>query len=293
MTIRIDPYKRYSGGAKALSKHTGILRATPKQVERHGTFDTIINWGNSERRFTNATYINNPEAVAIASSKLSTARCFCAEGIPQPAYTTEQNVADEWVNRGRTVLCRTLTRSSSGRGIVIVNTSWEEGPDNGRDGSDVTSPSNDRGAGRGGIRRGRVLVNAPLYTRYVKKADEYRVHVFDGEVIDVQKKRKRQEVPNEEVDYQIRNHNTGWVFCREGVECPSIVLQSSIRAVSVLDLDFGAVDVGYNVEGGSCFVYEVNTAPGIEGSTLDSYYNAILKRLPQISGGAYRRRRRA
>lgn len=277
MTLRIEPYKRYSGGAKALSKRIGVLRATPKQVQKHGTFDTIINWGNSERRFANATYINDPQAVAIASNKIHTARRFGEAYIPQPKYTTDRRCATEWVSEGRAVLCRTLTHAHGGRGIVLVNRGFEPSP-RGR-------------VGRGGIRRGNVLVDAPLYTRYVKKAEEYRVHVFDGEVIDVQQKRKRQEVPNEEVDYQIRNHDTGWVFCRDGLVCPDIVLQSAVRAVSVLGLDFGAADIGYNRAGESCLVYEVNTAPGIEGSTLDSYYEAILKRLPYLSRGAYARRR--
>ena len=51
MKIRIEPYKRWSGGAKALGERCGILRATPRQVERHGDFDVVINWGNSEKRF--------------------------------------------------------------------------------------------------------------------------------------------------------------------------------------------------------------------------------------------------
>jgi hypothetical protein len=72
--LRIEPYKPGSKGARALSKRTGILRATPKQVRRHGTFNTLLNWGSSERRFPNGEYINDPEAVAIASDKLLTAR---------------------------------------------------------------------------------------------------------------------------------------------------------------------------------------------------------------------------
>ena len=131
-----------------------------------------------------------------------------------------------------------------------------------------------------------------MYTKYFKKADEYRVHVFDGEVIDVQQKRKRQEVPNEEVDYQVRSGRNGWVFCRDGVDCPGSVRIMACRAVNVLGLDFGAVDIGWNRHNEECAVFEVNTAPGLEGSTLDSYYRAIANRRPEIQGGAYARRRR-
>jgi len=295
-TTRIDPYKRGSKGARALSLRIGVLRATPRQVRGHGTFDTIINWGSSDRRFPNATYINDPDAVTIASSKLLTARRFGESHIPQPPYTTERAGAQCWLDDGRSVLCRTLLRGSGGSGITLVH-SEDNGPgdveadtdDNGRaarDGRRLRS-----GAGRRGLRRGRVLVDAPLYTQYVKKADEYRVHVFDGEVIDVQQKRKRQEVPNEEVDYQIRNASSGWVFCRDDVDCPDSVKRTAIRAVSVLGLDFGAVDIGFNHHTETESVYEVNTAPGLEGTTLDRYYEALERRLPYLSRGAYARRR--
>ena len=211
--IRIQPYKRWSGGAKALGNRCGILRATPRQVERHGDFDYIINWGSSERKF-NGTYVNEPEKVAIASNKLRAAETLGNYGVPQPTYTTDTEVAQGWLDEGSSVVCRTLLRANSGRGIILCT-----------------------------AENGTPLAKAPLYTKYVKKADEYRVHVLGDRVIDVQQKRKRQEVDNEEVNYQIRNASNGWVFCRDGVEPSPYVTDAAVRAVSALGLDFGAVDV--------------------------------------------------
>ncbi len=269
MTIRIDPYKAASKGAKALSQRTGILRATTKQVQKHRTFDTVLNWGNSERRFHDARYINDPEAVTLASNKLRSARRFGEAYITQPPYTTDGRIAGEWHESGRGVCCRTLLRASGGRGLTYVR---------GRRRNDRCS-------------NGR-LVEAPLYTQYIKKADEYRIHVFDGNVIDVQQKRKRQEVPNEEVNYQIRNACNGWVFCRDDVDCPESLMGLAIRAVSVCGLDFGAVDIGYNRDKETGYVFEVNTAPGVEGTTLDKYFEAICGLLPSIRGSIYEKRRR-
>lgn len=260
MKIRIEPYKRWSGGAKALGKRAGILRATPKQVAKHGDFTHIINWGNSERRF-NGTYINQPEQVAVASDKLRSAKAFNDYGTPQPDFTEDRDVAKEWAAEG-TVVCRKLLRASCGRGIVLA-----ESPD--------------------------MVVPAPLYVKYIKKADEYRVHVFAGQVIDIQQKRRRLEVPDEEVNYQIRNHHNGWVFARDGVVCPSAVTDAAVSAVSALGLDFGAVDIGFNNHSGTPAVYEVNTAPGLEGTTLEKYYNALRAKYPQINGGMHRVRRAA
>ena len=267
MSIRIEPYKRWSGGAKALGNRCGILRATPKQVNKHTDFTHIINWGNSERRF-NGQYINNPENVSLASNKEAAFQRFKEAGVPIPDCTTDKTVAVGWLQAGHGVVARTLLRASGGRGIKLV------------------VPN-----GGGGADDKLLLPDAPLYTIYVKKAEEYRVHVVRGEILDVQQKRKRQEVPNDEVNYQIRNASNGWVYCRGGVTAPDCVRVAARAAVSALGLDFGAVDVGYNKHEGSACVYEVNTAPGLEGTTLERYYTAFLKLFPQLKGGMYLRRR--
>jgi glutathione synthase/RimK-type ligase-like ATP-grasp enzyme len=293
VTLRIEPYKKGSKSAKALARRTGILRATAKQVQKHGTFDTVLNWGNSERRFNDAEYINDPEAVAIASDKLRSARRFGESHIAQPEYTTDKAVAEDWYNAGDAVCTRRYLRASGGRGLTVTS-GGQQGVGDTEDtpgGLGIGDRRHGRGLGNGNGGRG-ILDDAPLYTKYVKKADEYRIHVFDGEVIDIQQKRKRQEVPNDEVNYQIRNACNGWVFCRDNVHCPAECLALARRAVSTLGLDFGAVDIGYNRSTTSAVVYEVNTAPGLEGTTLDKYHEAITARIPAISGGIFAKRRR-
>lgn len=266
MKIRIEPYKTWSGGAKALGKKCGILRATQAQVNKHGDFDVIINWGRNTRRF-NGQYINTPDAVVRATDKKASFEAFQAASVPCPAVTTDRTVAEQWLGDGRSVVARKLLRANGGRGIVLVTPEGSELGDT------------------------HELPNAPLYVEYFKKAEEFRVHVFGNTVIDVQQKKRRLEVPDEQVNWQIRNASNGWVFARENVEAPDCVKDSAGLAVSALGLDFGAVDVGYNRHKGTCVVFEVNTAPGLEGSTLDSYYEAFLAKFPDLRGGMYRRRR--
>lgn len=259
--IRIEPYKTWSGGAKALGERCGILRATRRQVAKHGDFDYIINWGRNERRFR-GEYLNDPERVREATDKLLSARKFQAAEVPSPDFTDDQSVAQGWYDEGHAVVCRTLLRANGGRGIVLA------------------SPENEQG-----------IVRAPLYTKYEKKADEYRVHVFNGEVIDIQQKRRRLDTPDERVDFQIRNAANGWVFCRDNVVCPDPVRGAAVGAVNSLGLHFGAVDIGYNQHHNRAAVYEVNTAPGLEGTTLDRYYEALVKQFPAIRSGMYKKRR--
>ena len=262
MKIRFEPYKLRSQGCRAIADHIGVLRTTPRQVRKHGDFDVIINWGNSQRRFPNARYINDPEAVVHACDKIASLRIFAYTGVPHPDFTTDRAVASQWWEDGLGVVARTLLRAHSGRGIVLC--SREDGKE---------------------------LPRAPLYTKYIKKAEEYRVHVMAGKVIDVAQKRKRREVDNDEVNYQIRNARNGWVYCRDDVECPNTVLAAAVDAVRSLGLDFGAVDVGYNVKRNEPCVYEVNTAPGVEGTTLDRYKEGFAELLPSLRGGRYRYRR--
>ena len=44
---------------------------------------------------------------------------------------------------------------------------------------------------------------------------------------------------------------------------------------NLLGLDFGAVDIGHRLIDNKLFVFEINTAPGITGTTLDNYAKAI------------------
>jgi glutathione synthase/RimK-type ligase-like ATP-grasp enzyme len=116
------------------------------------------------------------------------------------------------------------------------------------------------------------LVYAPLYTLHTKHKHEYRVHVFKDQVLDVQMKRKRNGSLR---GSGIRNYSNGWVYARAEIAPSEELLLSSIQAVKLLGLDFGAVDIGHRLIDNKFFVFEVNTAPGLEGTTLDKYQKAI------------------
>lgn len=206
---------------------------------RQNRHDLVINWGT-----TGQDGLNNPLAVERATDKRLTLHALSNAGIACPDYSTDREEAVNWLEEGSGVVCRTLARASAGKGIVIAGSQEE-------------------------------LVDAPLYTRYIKKVEEYRVHVFNGRVIDVQRKARSTDVPDEQVNWQVRTHANGFIFAREGVELPVEAQALCIDAVAALGLDFGAVDIVYNAKKNQYYVLEINTAPGLEGQTLISYADAI------------------
>jgi glutathione synthase/RimK-type ligase-like ATP-grasp enzyme len=194
--------------------------------------------------------INNLAALAVASNKLSTfQKLKDVDGICIPTWTTDRSVAEQWINDGITVLSRTSLGGHSGAGIHLC---------------DKDHP----------------LVAAPLYVQYIKKQKEFRVHVAFGEVIDVQEKRKRKDVPEDfATNYQVRNHHTGWVYCRENIQEPDGLRNMAVQSVAQLGLDFGAVDLIWNEKRNEVYVLEINTAPGLEGQTVEKYAKVFWDKL--------------
>ena len=247
--MRIVPFKMGSASAKALAQALNIKRVRPNS----STFSNrrrlpIINWGFSGSfSFPTPIMLNRPGAVGVARNKLSTFYHLDRHEVSIPPFTEDRAVAAGWLESDPDlpVYCRTQLSAHSGNGIVIA-----------------TSPDE--------------LVDAPLYTQKVKIKTEYRVHIMNGRIIDVQQKKRRlDENGNGTGNSLIRNHANGWVFTRNGVTAPLVVLQESMAAVGALGLDFGAVDIGYNHYYQRAFVFEVNSAPALVGTTLTNYVNAI------------------
>ena len=190
----------------------------------------------------------NP-SIDIAQDKLRTFEKLKEANVQIPDFTTDINTAKQWLSEEKKVLCRKLLRSSGGKGIVMA-----------------TKPEE--------------LTPAPLYVKYQPKQKEFRVHVFKGEVLDVQEKRRKVAGNVDSFNKWLRNYDNGWVFCREGIVEPTGLRDIGRSAVAALGLEFGAVDIIYNEKSKKLFVLEINTAPGIEGATVTKYKDAILNANP-------------
>lgn len=237
--VYLAPYIIGSKGASALANSTYVKQT--KALKRLKSNTILINWGRSKLNIKgNAMVLNQPVAIANASNKLKCLDILKFNNINCVEHTTDIRVAYRWLDEGHVVYCRTLVSASQGRGIVVVT------PDEGE------------------------IVRAPLYTKGIVKSHEYRVHVFGSRVIDVTKKRRRSGI---ETNEYIKNSLNGWVYCREMIQVSEDIKNLALKTIHILGLDFGAIDilVKFNIP----YVLEVNTAPGLEGTTLQAYSREV------------------
>jgi hypothetical protein len=175
-------------------------------------------------------------------------RRFHESGVAAPAYCL--NPAGVASIDARRIVARTLTSASEGKGIVI----FDKG---------TTPPA------------------APLYTAYIPKKKEFRVHVYNGAVIHVSEKRKRKAYEGQR-DAEVRNTVNGYVFCTNNVVEPGDLRDTALAAVRSLGRSYGAVDVIWQEKSNKCFALEVNSRPGLEGTTVEKYAQAILQGLNNV-----------
>lgn len=246
--IILYPYKLGSESCKDLALETGATRVRQDGNYRPRENDLIINWGNShvpswrnQADEQGLSILNTPESVAIASNKLETFRALAVAGVSIPNYTTDREQAYGF----RRVIARGTLNGNSGEGILI-------------------------------LMGGQELPDAPLYTEFIPQKAEYRVHVFNGEIISYAKKQRENDNPPEnDTQEMIRSHNNGWIFRKEGLRRLERIENIATEAVQALGLDFGGVDIVMDEEG-EVHVLEVNSACGMEGSTLEAYRDKIL-----------------
>lgn len=248
--MNIMPYKAGSASAKALAEALGVKRIKEKGSKFKGAaHKLIINWGCSKlpAELLKCRVLNSPESVSKASCKLASFKVMREAGVSIPYFTEDPHDVQIMLDKEETMVARTVLRGHSGAGIVILE-------------GDVD------------------IVAAPLYVKYVPKKEEYRIHVFNGEVVDVQRKARKKDVPDDQVNWKVRNLANGFIFARgEDAlgQVPQDVLDQAVKAVAALSLDFGAADVIYNDKQKKAYVLEVNTAPGLSGSTLEGYVERL------------------
>lgn len=237
-----------------------IKRENSRFAGREG--DIIVNYGSSSfpsDRVGRGRLLNQPGAVALSSNKLRAFEAFQQAGVKTVEWTNRQDIAQGWVEQGGMVYARTQLQGHSGAGIVI-------------------GYGNPAGVGDAGdVQVTSTLPRAQLYTKaLLQERREFRIHVMDGKITYVQQKRRRDGFrENENYSNLVRNHHTGWIYATQNADVCDEAKREAIKAINALGLDFGAVDV--ITRRGEAWVLEVNTAPGMSGTNLETYANNFTR----------------
>ena len=237
---------RLSVSAYSLSKMDGFRRMTKGGGVKKG--HTIINWGvGDDTKFPEFEFdfnlLNCPDAVMRAINKRAAFGIWAGDSVSTVPWTSNKAVAKEWLEVGHTIVARKVLTGHEGHGIVIVDP-------------------------------GQPLCDAPLYTKYVGKIREYRVHATRDKAFATHMKIKDPKTKEPPKTWKVRSYANGFIFQRNNVPTSAARDALAVQAVASLGLDFGAVDIIEDTFG-KFYVLEVNTAPGIEGQTTPAYAKAI------------------
>lgn len=239
--MKLYPYNQGSASSKALAEALGIKRIKHEgpRLKTNG----IINWGasvfNREIQAFQGPLLNPPGCVAKAVNKLQSFNALKGNA-SIPEFTESLEEAKKWLADGVTIVERHKLTGHSGEGVRVVEPGQE-------------------------------LQQAPLYVKYIPKKHEYRIHVFRDKVFFVQRKARKNDVPDDDVNWKVRNLKGGFIYANQDVDVADEAKQQAIISIKVLGLDFGAVDIIYNELHNKYYVLEVNTACGLAGLTLQKY----------------------
>ena len=250
------------------SNHRFVRLRDPQAARRR--HEVIINWGSSQGPSANSGLIlNPPTAVDVTSNKRSFMNLMSGiDMVPMSFISYGDTVAyilslNDTQRAETKFVLRDVLKGHSGQGIRLLSA------------QEVLEYDADRV----GTRWPR------LVTLYMKKEEEYRVHFYKASngVINIartQQKFRNRDVPNEDVNWQIRNHHTGFIYgAVRDMEIATPKYQSMMTVVNAVAirscLDFGAMDLIYHRNYGFR-VLEINTAPGLEGESVSVYASMFL-----------------
>lgn len=249
----IVPWRASSEGARALSAALPAPLLDKQSVYLWGGAGSyLINWGLGELEppMPKTYVLNEPAAVCTCVDKRFFFRL--PPTFPRPPHTEDRDMAKSWVYMGKTVLARTIVQGYDGQGLVLV------------------SPQNYESVGG--------MPQAKLYTELMPSDSEWRVHIFQGDIIIQQQRVRKSNYTGP--DSPIRISSNGYGFNIENV--PPAVAEAGLLCFDEFELDFAALDIIYNSRENKAYVLEVNSAPELTPYCVEKYAKAINQCIKEV-----------
>lgn len=290
-------YMWYSGPTditgRALVEKLGISGGLTKPAKGK---KMVIGWGTKTKESVTINggtkVLNHPNSIKKNRNKFSTLSALSKANVPVANFCKASEVVKE-LGKTKPNICLPLVgrtnyhQSGKGFWLCVTNTHVKTAIDEG----------------------------AQYFQNYIDLVDEYRIHTFGDKVVYAVKKTKRdnmedsfvsqrsdkindkaekgkvkldkptmdyvlktiaKESPNP--DMIVRSNRRGWKFSHVKT-LKSGLAEISKRALKAAGLEFGAVDCCIDSEGNP-FVLEINSGPGLTGTTLNTYideFNNIIK----------------
>jgi glutathione synthase/RimK-type ligase-like ATP-grasp enzyme len=220
-------------------------KAFRKRTDKRLNTDVILRWGSTENfsRLRGRLELNSLESVKNASDKYKMMKILTESGIPtcevlfDPfGFTYELNdILDRF-------------RDENG-GFFIRGANHQVRYDD-------------------TVKTGDLYLTKPLEN----KRREYRVHVFNGEVIAIYEK-----IPNDESVKMFKSHNCSFKLRNiENCRLTKENQETCIKAVNSLGLLFGGIDLMRDKDQ-NIFISEVNSAPALNSTNIDRYVEKITE----------------
>jgi glutathione synthase/RimK-type ligase-like ATP-grasp enzyme len=230
----------------ALFTETGIRYLVTTSPSRIRTLH--LRYGTSAGVSCSDTEFNTPEFVNLVSNKLRFANAI-KDKFATPEFIRDREPTDDEFP----IVVRKTMCGWGGEGIIMC-------PD--RESFDEAC-------------------NGSYWTRFVKTTQEFRIHVLGGNIGRLFRKvriRIDGNRPSEE-EFPIRTFKSG--LYRYSLWSGGTVFPDLVELVSQLDAEIGgkmyALDVGKLPNDGGWFIFEGNTAPGINQHTASAYAKYLVE----------------
>lgn len=212
----------------------------------------FIRYGNSfvNQILTNNAGINSANFISLAANKLAFSYLMQEKGIYSPIYYKEQ-IPVEFP-----VVIRKTLKSFGGKGIMVA-----------KDKEEFDKEWN----------------NNYYWTPFVYARFELRLHILGGELVKVFKKKREDNLAEEE--FPIRNNDRGYHFqLVQNLERFPKLLEVTKQLSDILiplGGSFFSADIGFDSIAKKYFIFEINSASGLNDNTAELYADYLAKVINQ------------